>query len=181
MKKIGVLVVLSLVLFVTAQAQSDQERSDLDELANIGKLLKEKISKEMHGWTYHAIQPIEGSQLVVIQQWEQGDIVVKIAITEFRKLDRAEQSFKDFRALLKIQEQASARNQHKELHLIKEELSTLGDEGLVTDVRGSEAVAFRKGRYIVDVSVVRPESNKDVFFARKFAEHVAKSLEVQEK
>jgi hypothetical protein len=51
MKKTGVLVVLSLVLFVTAQAQSDQERSDLDELANIGKSLNEKISTEMPGWT----------------------------------------------------------------------------------------------------------------------------------
>ena len=176
MKTLGILIVLLALPIITVRAQGEQ-----DQLANIGNLAKEKISKEMHGWTYHAIQPIEGSQLVVIQQWEQGDILVKIAITEYRKLDRAEQSFKDFRAFLKTQEQASAKNQHKELHLIKEELSTLGDEGLVADVRGSEAVAFRKGRYIVDVSVVRPISNKDVFFARKFADHVAKALEVQEK
>jgi hypothetical protein len=60
--------------------------------------------------------------------FQQGEILVKIAITEYRKLDRAEQSFKDFRAFLTTQEQASARNQHRELHLIKEELSTLGCE-----------------------------------------------------
>ena len=176
MKKLGILIVFLALLIITGHAQGER-----DKLDNIGDLVKERISKEMHGWTYHAIQPIEGSQLVVIQQWEQGGILVKIAITEYRKLDRAEQSFKDFRALLKTQEQAAARNQHRELHLIKEELSTLGDEGLVADVRGSEAVAFRKGRYIVDVSVSRPDNNTDVFFSRKFANHVAKALEVQDK
>jgi hypothetical protein len=179
MKKIGVLVVLSLVLFVTAQAQSDQERADLDELANIGKSLKEKINKEMPGWTHRSIEPIQGSQRVIIQQWELGDIVVKIAVTKYRELEQAKSTFKDFRTLLNTQEQASARNQHKQLHLIKEELSTLGDEGLVADVRGSEAVAFRKGQFLVDVSVPRPETNKDGFFSRKFAEHVAKVLERQ--
>jgi hypothetical protein len=154
MKKIGVLVVLSLVLFVTAQAQSDQERADLDELANIGKSLKEKINKEMPGWTHRSIEPIQGSQRVIIQQWELGDLVVKIAVTKYRELEQAKSTFKEFRTLLNTQEQASARNQHKQLHLIKEELSTLGDEGLVADVRGSEAVAFRGPKPIKMVSSV---------------------------
>ena len=80
---------------------------------------------------------------------------------------------------MRTEEQATTKNRGKELHLIKEELSTLGDEGFVADVRGSEGVAFRKGEFIVNVSVPRPENNKDVFFSRKFAEHVAKALELQ--
>jgi hypothetical protein len=178
MKKIVALVVLSLVLLGAAQAQSDQEQKDLDELANIGKSLEEKISKEMPGWTHHSIEPIQGSQRVIIQQWELGDIVVKIAITKYRKLEQAERAFKEFKSHLRIQEEA-ARSRGKALRLVKEDLSTLGDEGFVSDVMGSEAVAFRKGQFLVNVSVPRPYNNKDGFFSRKFAEHVAKVLELQ--
>src|SRR2546430_7965568 len=130
MKKIVVLVVLSLVLFVNAQTQSDQEQTDSDELANIGKSLKETISKEMPGWTHRSIEPIQGSQLVIIQQWELGDIVVKIAITKYRKLEQAETAFKESKSQLRTEEDA-AKNRGRGLRLIKEELLTLGDEGYI--------------------------------------------------
>jgi len=80
---------------------------------------------------------------------------------------------------LRIEEQATSRSRGKQVHLIKEDLSTLGDEGYVSDVRGSEAVAFRKGMFIVNVSVPRPDGNKDVFFSRTFAAHVASVLQLQ--
>jgi len=64
----------------------------------------------------------------------------------------------------------------KTVHLIKEDLS-VGDEELVKDVIGSEAVEFRKGKYIVNVSVPAPRHHKDVFFCRKVANDVAKALE----
>ena len=178
MKKTGVLVVLSLVLFVTAQAQSDQERSDLDELANIGKSIKEKISKEMPGWTHRSIQPIEGSQGVIIQLWQTGDIAVNIAITKYLIPQKAEGAFNEFKSMFRVQEQA-ARSRGKSLRLVREDLSTVGDEGFVLDDLGSEAVTFRKGRFIVNVSIQHPESRRDVFFSRKFAQHVATALESQ--
>src|SRR5258708_2278549 len=76
-------------------------------------------------------------------------------------------------------EEREARKRGKELHLVKEDLSAFGDEGYVSAHRGSEAVAFRKGKFIVNVAVVAPENNNDLFFSRKFAEHVAKVLELQ--
>lgn len=47
------------------------------------------------------------------------------------------------------------------------------------DVRGSEAVAFRKGPFIVNITIARPEQSNDLYFSRKFAEHVASVLEPQ--
>lgn len=174
MKRIGAVVVFFLVLCASAQAQADS-----DEFSKIRKSLKEKIDKEMPGWTHRSIQPIEGSHGVIIQHWELGDIVVKIAVTEYPKEEQAARAFREFKSHLRIEEQATTKNRGREFHLIKEELSTLGDEGFAVDIRGSEAVAFRKGKFLVNISVPRPENNKDVFFSRKFAEHVAKVLELQ--
>jgi hypothetical protein len=174
MRKMGVLIVISLAVCVSAQAQSDQD----EELNNVGKSLTQRIAKEMPGWNCRSIQPIEGSRHVIIRHCESSNIVVKIAVTEYLKLETAESAFKEFKSHLRLEEQV-AQKRGKELRLVKEDLSTLGDEGYVSDDRGSEAVAFRKGRFIVNVLVVRPEDNNDVFFSRKFAHHVAKVLELQ--
>jgi hypothetical protein len=116
------------------------------------------------------------SQGVIIQLWQIGDIAVKITITKYPKPQQAEGAFNEFKSMFRAQEQA-ARNRGKTLSLVREDLSTLGDEGFVLDDRGSEAVAFRKGRFVVNVSIQGPESRKDVFFSRKFAEHAARTLE----
>lgn len=166
--------ILSLVLLL-ASCGVAQAQTDSDESEKMKKSLKEKISKEMTGWTHRAIQPIEGSQGVIIQHWELGDIVVKIAVARWSSEEEAKRAFKEFKSHLRIEEDA-ARSRGKALRLLKEELSAVGDEGYVSDVRGSEAVAFRKGNFMVDVSVPRPYDNKDVFFSRKFAKLVAKAL-----
>ncbi len=44
-------------------------------------------------------------------------------------------AFKEFKSNLRIEEQATSRSRGKQVHLIKEDLSTLGDEGYVSDVR----------------------------------------------
>ena len=106
-----------------------------------------------------------------------NDIIVKISIARHEQKTDAEGTFKQLRTRLKAEEQATSKSRGKSVHLIKEDLSSIGDEGLVLDVRGSEAVAFRKGRFTVRVSVPSPTSNKDVFFSRKFADDVAKALE----
>jgi hypothetical protein len=172
MKKVGVVAVLLLVLCATAPAQGNS-----DESARIRKLLREKIGKEMPGWTHRSIEPIEGSQGVIIQQWESGNIVVKIALTRYLTPAQAARSLQEFKSQLRVEEQARTKRGGKEFHLIKEDLSTLGDEGFVVDDRGSESVAFRRGEFIVNISTSGPSNNKDGFFGRKFAEHVVKILE----
>ncbi|HEX7722501.1 MAG TPA: hypothetical protein VF397_10110 [Pyrinomonadaceae bacterium] len=108
-----------------------------------------------------------------------NDIIVSVAVTRYENAALAQNAFARFKAHLTVEEKARTRNEGKPLHLIKEESNAWGDEGFVSDVLGSEAVAFRKGRFIVNVSVPAPQTNKDVFFSRKFAEHVVRALEDQ--
>ena len=80
-------IVVGLVLLwscATAQAQAVSE-----QLAKIGDEAKEKISKEMAGWAYHSIEPIEGSKNVIIQQWELGNMAVRISVTQYDSESRA--------------------------------------------------------------------------------------------
>src|SRR5437016_3923708 len=138
MKKTGISIVLVLLMCAMAKAQAVSE-----QLAKIGDEAKEKISKEMPGWTYHSIEPIEGSKNVIIQHWEQGDIAVKITVIQWDTEPHAVQALKDFKAHLKVEETAAA-NRGKELHLVKGDLPGIGDEASTLDIRGSEAITFRK-------------------------------------
>ena len=170
-RAVGAVLGLLMIAVISAHGQSND-----DQLAKIEKSLKEEMAKELSDWTCHPIQPIQGSAHVIIYHCELGDILVKIAVTEYSSLEGAESLFKETKAEFKRQEEIATRNRGMEVHLVKEELSNLGDEGYVRDVIGSEAVAFRNGKFLVDISVPRPNNNKDVFFSRKFAQHVAKAL-----
>ena len=168
-------IVVGLVLLwscATVQAQAVSE-----QLAKIGDEAKEKISKEMPGWACRSIEPIEGSKNVIIQHWELGDIAVKIAIAQWDTEANAAQALADLKNHLRLQEKAAKANQDRKLQLIKEDLPGVGDEGYAVDIRGSEGVAFRKGVFLVNISVPRPDGNKDVFFSRQFAHHVFKALQ----
>ena len=174
MKKTGISIVLVLLLCAIGQAQADS-----GQLAKIGDALKEKISKEMPGWTYRSIEPVQGSKNVIIQHWEISDIAVKIAVAQWDTEAHATQALDDFKAHLRVEEDAARANRGRELHLIKGNLPAVGDEAFTVDIRGSEAVAFRKGKFLVNISVPRPDGNKDLFFSRTFAVHVASVLELQ--
>ena len=133
----------------------------------------------MKGWTYRSVQPTQGSSGVIIQQWQLNDIIVKVAITRYQTQADAEDAFKRFKDRLRIEEQATSKNRGRQVHLIKENSLNVGDEGFVRDIRGSEAVAFRKGKFIVNVSVPSPQKNKDIFFSRKFAQHIVKAFDLE--
>ena len=133
----------------------------------------------MPGWTHRTIEPIEGSSGVIIQQWESGNIVVKIALSQYSSEAGAERAFKGVKSQIRTEEEATTKNRKTAFHLIKEELTNLGDEGFTVDVRGSEAVTFRKDAFIVNVSIVQPEQSNDIYFSRKFAEFAASALEPQ--
>ena len=172
MKKTAVAFLALLGIFGIIQAQND-----LDELSKIRKLLRDNVMKEMPAWTNRSVEPIEGSQDVLIEQWESGDIIVKIAVTKYPDEDRAVRGFKDFKSHLTIEEKAQSKRRGKPFHLIKEDLQGIGDEGFVSDTRGSEGVTFRKGKFLVNISVPSPADNTDVFFSRKFANCVTKALD----
>jgi hypothetical protein len=154
-----------------------QAQSDSDELIKIKESVKENVGKEMHGWTYRSIEPIQGSQNVIVQQWQLNNIIVSVAVTRYENAAKAQYAFARFKAHLTDEEKVRSKNQRKPFHLIKEESNAWGDEGFVSDVLGSEAVAFRNGRFIVNISVPQPSDNKDGFFSRQFAHHVLKALQ----
>ena len=154
-----------------------EAQSDSDELITIKESVKENVGKEMHGWTYRSIQPIQGSRNVIIQQWQLNDIIVSVAVARYENATQAQNAFARFKAQLRVEENARIKNEGKPVRLIKEDSNGWGDESFVSDVLGSEAVAFRKGRFIVNVSVPQPSNNKDVFFSRQFAHHVLKAIE----
>jgi hypothetical protein len=107
----------------------------------------------MQGWTYRSIEPIQGSRNVIIQQWQLNDIIVSIAVTRDDSEEKAQDAFRNFKDHFKVEEIARTKNQGKPYRLIKEDSNEWGDEGFVHDELGSEAVAFRKGSFIVNVSV----------------------------
>jgi hypothetical protein len=170
-KRVSLSLIALLALCVIARAQNDS-----DELSTIRKSLRENLSQAMPGWTNRSIEPIEGSRNVLIEQYESGNIIVKIVVTQYPDEDKAAVGYKLFKSNLKTEEQAQNRGQGRTLHLIKEELHGVGDEGFVLDVRGSEAIAFRRGKLMVNISVPEPGDNKDVFFSRRFAQLVLKAL-----
>ena len=75
MKKIIFLFALTIGISGIVRAQNES-----DEFTKIRQSIRENVSKEMIGWTSHAVEPIEGSRDVLIEQWELGDIIVKIAV-----------------------------------------------------------------------------------------------------
>src|SRR5437667_5488452 len=168
---VGVFLLFSLCAVAHAQAVSSQLMAISDEL-------KDKITKEMPGWAYRSIEPIEGSKNTIIQHWELGNMALRIAVIQYDSESRATEFFNDGKYHLRLEEKAAA-SRGRELHLIKGDLPGVGTEAFTWDIRGSEGVGFRKGKFLVFVSVPRPDGNKDVFFSRTFAAHVASVLELQ--
>src|SRR5438552_13091994 len=173
MKRIAVGVFLLFSLYAVAQAQAVSS-----QLMAISDELKDKITREMPGWAYRSIEPIQGSKNVIIQHWELGNMALRIAVIQYDSESRATEFFNDGKYHLRLEEKAAA-SRGRELHLIKGDLPGVGTEAFTWDIRGSEGVGFRKGKFLVFVSVPRPDGNKDVFFSRTFAAHVASVLELQ--
>jgi hypothetical protein len=167
MKKAAATIGFSFLVCLAVQAQSTGGKYD-----KLSKVVADEISREMPDWVCKAFEP---SKDVLIQHWSLGEIGVKISVVEYDSPTTAAQFLNDHRSSLKLQEQAALRNRRQEIHLLKEPLN-LGDEGFVRDNIGSEAVAFRKGAFLINVSVFSPRNSKDVYFSRTFAALVAAAL-----
>ena len=169
MKRIVTLLLSILLLVGAAQAQAQSDR-----LVKISAELREKIGKEFQGWSQRTIKPIEGSENVSIEQWESGDMIIKVAITEYKAKDDAIKALKDFRFHLTTEENAKKARGKTDFRLVKDELPALGDGGFIWDFLGSEAAAFRRENYLVFVSIPRrPQGYSESRLSRLFAERVA--------
>jgi hypothetical protein len=178
MKKTAVALLLLLGLFVTVQAQA-KVKADHEKLARLPPLLKAKIAKEMPGWIHRSIEPIEGSSNLIIEQWESGEVSIKVAVTQYETEAEASDALRDFKQQLKVEEDATIAKGRAEFRLIKETLPFLGDGGFAWDVKGAEAAVFRKNNFLVSVSIARPEHHYDLSISKIFARHVADVLATQ--
>jgi len=168
MKKAATSLLFFFFFYLAVPGQSND-----DKLVKLSKVFQDEISREMSGWSCRSLEPSKG---VIIQYWSSGQIGVKISVVEYASIAKAAEGFQEFKTHLKIEEEATSRHRGREIHLIKEESLNLGDEGFVWDIRGSDAVVFRKGEMIINFSVFSPPTAKDVYFSRKFAGLVAAAL-----
>src|SRR5258705_13918593 len=96
MKKLSIGVFVTLLLTGAVQAQRNSEK--LDKLKQI---LTERIVVNMPGWTHQSVTPIEGSKNVIVDQWETGNVIVRVAVNEYETEGSAAAALKDFRKRLK--------------------------------------------------------------------------------
>ena len=171
MKKISLGLFVLLLITISVNAQDISEK-----LAKVPKALQEKVGQEEPGWIHSSITPIEGSKNVIIEQWESSGVAIRVRVTEYDAQRDAVLALKEFKSQLKTQEDAAAARGKADFHLVREDLSELGDGGFTWDIRGSEAVAFRKQNFLVFVNIARPEGYNDVRLSKEFARRVVEAL-----
>lgn len=174
MKKLSIGALVMTLLLGTVQAQTQSEK--LDKLKEI---LTNKMGRNMPGWTHRSVTPIEGSKNVIVDQWEAGNVIVRIAVNEYETEESAVAALKDFRKQLKSEQDATAARRKIDFRLIRDDLPDLGDGGFVWDVRGSDAVVFRKKNFLASVSVFGPREYNDTVLSKLFAQRVAEVLATQ--
>ena len=173
MKKLSIGLFVVLLLTGAVQAQRNSEK--LDKLKQI---LTDKICSDMPGWTHRSVTPIEGSQNVIVDQWEAGNVIVRVAVNEYDTEESAAAALKDFRKRLKSEQDATASRGKPNFRLIKDDLPDLGDGGFIWDIRGSDAAVFKKKNFLAFVSVVGPREYKDTVLSKLFAQRVADALAI---
>jgi hypothetical protein len=174
MKKLSIGVFVMLLLTGAVQAQRNSEKLD-----KLKQSLTDKIRGNLPGWTHRSVTPIEGSKNVIVDQWEAGNVIVRVSVIEYDTDESAVGALKDFRKRLKSEQDTTAARGKTNFRLIKGDLPDLGDGGFLWDVRGSDAVAFRKKNLLVFVSVFGPWDYKDTVLSRLFAQHVTDALTAQ--
>jgi hypothetical protein len=171
MKKLSIGVFVVLLLTGAVQAQRNSEKLD-----NLKHILTERIALNMPGWTHQSVTPIEGSKNVIVDQWETGNVIVRVAVNEYETEESTAAALKDFRKRLKSEQDATAARRKTNFRLIKDDLPDLGDGGFIWDIRGSDAAVFKKKNFLAFVSVIGPREYRDTVLSRLFAQRVAEAL-----
>jgi hypothetical protein len=171
MKKLSIGMFILFLLLGTGQAQRNSEK--LDKLKQI---LADKIGNDMPGWTHRSVTPIEGSKNVIVDQWEAGNVIVKVAVNEYDTEESAVAAYNNFRKQLKSEQDATASRRKTNFRIIKDDLPDLGDGGFIWDIIGSDAAVFKKKNFLASVSVVGPRGYHDTVLSRLVAQQVAEAL-----
>jgi hypothetical protein len=113
MKKLSIVVFIVFLLLGIGQAQRNSEKLD-----KLKETLKEKIGSDMPGWTHRTVTPIEGSKNVIVDQWEAGNVIVRVAVNEYDTEESAAAALKDFRKRLKSEQDATAARRKTNFRII---------------------------------------------------------------
>lgn len=160
MKKLLVACATALLLLGLLSTFKAQKRSS--ELTEAAKKIELSIAEKMPGWRRESITPMQAGDVindqVIVDQWTNGDQVVKVSVVSYESQDRADKVLKGH---------VNEKN--------KNPITDLGDEAFL--LNEGKIVSFRKHNFIISVAEfgkVLPK--KDSVLAKKFAHYAAKAL-----
>lgn len=139
-------------LFVVSQALNAQTVSS--RLKIVGEDIRRLISEKKPDWKHTSVEPMSGSEDVIIEQWAHDDQVIKVAIIEHKSQTEAEETYGRL--------VSESRKNRKD---------GLGDDGYVLNQQGG--IAFRKGRLTIYVSAVAKSTSDRPTLSKEFASLVA--------
>lgn len=168
---------LAAIMLLGPSSRGRAQESLSPQLAAARSSVEREIQDKMPGWVRTPVTPIAGSADTIVDQWELGDLVVKVVIELRPTQQDAAEGMDKGKQNLKTEENATRARGRSDFRRIKEKLTDVGDDGYMwEDAYESIAAAFRENNLIVYVSVVRPARNKDKTLSKEFARHVAKAL-----
>jgi hypothetical protein len=139
-------------LLVVSPALNAQTTSS--RLKVVGEDVRRLVSEKKPDWKHTSVEPMPGSEDVIVEQWAHDDQAIKVAIIEHKSQAEAEETFGRL--------VSEARRNRKD---------GLGDDGYVLNERGD--IAFRKGRLTIYVSVVAKNTSDRPTISKEFASLVA--------
>lgn len=118
-------IIFATMILILAYATVATAQAGPDALTNARTRLVQRIDSEIPGWRHRVVEPVYPSKNVIIDQWELGDIAIKVAITQYDNVESAVAAFQDFEAHLRVEESAAAKRGKKDFHLVKEDVPFL--------------------------------------------------------
>ena len=89
-KSIVINLLLLTVISASAKAQNDPDLDQLDQK------LTRHIETKMPGWTHRRTNPIQGSQGVLINHWQNEHRIVNVSVTRYRSANEARDVMQPF-------------------------------------------------------------------------------------
>ncbi len=127
MRHLGLLLILFLVLF---SSSASAQEPDLDRL---DQKLRHHLETKMPGWAYERVEPIQGSEGVLLQKWTIQNRGVSVTVVVMKSAQDAKEVMQRFPRDSKGQP-----------------LESLGDEAYTWGYRNRQVV-FRRGKNIIYV------------------------------
>jgi len=156
------LTIITLILLLISAAVTFKAQSRSPELTEITKKIERLMLEKMPGWRREAVTPMPAGDVtndqVAVDEWINGDLVVKVAIATYQSQDNADKALKGH---------VNART--------KKTVEVIGDEAFM--LNESQILAFRKQNFVISVAELgRDRPKKDSALAKKFARYIADAL-----